>query len=197
MLDLDLASDPATRSYLKRIALETNINFIARTISQSEFWIMDGQNKQMNDLHYRFNIRPNTDSSASDFWHKVIYKLVYDNEVLIIKSDTDDLLIADDFDRVEYAVYEDRFKDVMVKDHKFERYFMMSEVFYLTYNNEKIQRYVNELFADYGELFGRMMDSQLRKNQLRATVGIKTGAGMTDDKHINRKIGRASCRERV
>ena len=28
MLDLDLASDPATRSYLKRIALETNINFI-------------------------------------------------------------------------------------------------------------------------------------------------------------------------
>ena len=186
MLDLDLASDPATRSYLKRIALETNINFIARTISQSEFWIMDGQNKQMNDLHYRLNIRPNTDSSASDFWHKVIYKLVYDNEVLIIKSDTDDLLIADDFDRVEYAVYEDRFKDVMVKDHKFERQFMMNEVFYLTYNNEKIQRYVNELFSDYGELFGRMMDSQLRKNQLRATVGIKTGAGMTDDKHINR-----------
>ena len=186
MLDLDLASDPATRSYLKRIALETNINFIARTISQSEFWIMNGQNKQKNNLHYRLNIRPNTDSSASDFWHKVIYKLVYDNEVLIIKSDTDDLLIADDFDRVEYAVYEDRFKDVMVKDHKFERQFMMNEVFYLTYNNEKIQRYVNELFADYGELFGRMMDSQLRKNQLRATVGIKTGAGMTDDKHINR-----------
>ena len=119
MLDLDLASDPATRSYLKRIALETNINFIARTISQSEFWIMNGQNKQKNNLHYRLNIRPNTDSSASDFWHKVIYKLVYDNEVLIIKSDTDDLLIADDFDRVEYSVYDHRFKDVMVKDHKF------------------------------------------------------------------------------
>ncbi len=82
----------------------------------------------------------------------MIYKLVYDNEVLIIKSDTDDLLIADDFDRVEYAVYEDRFKDVMVKDHKFERQFMMNEVFYLTYNNEKIQRYVNELFSGYGEL---------------------------------------------
>ena len=186
MLDLDLASDPATRSYLKRIALETNINFIARTISQSEFWIMNGQNKQKNNLHYRLNIRPNTDSSASDFWHKVIYKLVYDNEVLIIKSDTDDLLIADDFDRVEYAVYEDRFKDVMVKDHKFERQFMMNEVFYLTYNNEKIQRYVNELFSDYGELFGRMMDSQLRKNQLRALVKVTTGAGMTDEKHINR-----------
>ena len=186
MLDLDLASDPATRSYLKRIALETNINFIARTISQSEFWIMNGQNKQKNNLHYRLNIRPNTDSSASDFWHKVIYKLVYDNEVLIIKSDTDDLLIADDFDRVEYAVYEDRFKDVMVKDHKFDRQFMMSEVFYLTYNNEKIQRYVNELFSDYGELFGRMMDSQLRKNQLRALVKVTTGAGMTDEKHISR-----------
>ena len=65
MLDLDLASDPATRSYLKRIALETNINFIARTISQSEFWIMDGQNKQKNNLHYRLNIRPNTEDRKS------------------------------------------------------------------------------------------------------------------------------------
>src|SRR5699024_204553 len=130
--------------------------------------------------------RPNTDSSASDFWHKVIYRLVYDHEVKIIKSDRDDLLIGDDFDRVEYAVYEDRFKDVMVKDHNFERQVMRNEESYLTYNNEKIHRYVNELFSDYGELFGRMMDSQLRKYQLRATVSIKTGAGMTDDKHINR-----------
>ncbi len=41
-------------------------------------------------------------------------------------------------------------------------------------------------FSDYGELFGRMMDSQLRKNQLRALVKVTTGAGMTDEKHINR-----------
>lgn len=186
MLDLDLANDPANRSYLKRMALETSINFIARTFSQSEFWVKDGQELKRDKLYYKLNVRPNTDSSASDFWHKVIYKLVYDNEVLIIKTDTDDLLIADDFYREEFAVYEDVFKDVVVKDFKFERSFKMNEVIYLNYNNDKLQRFVESLFADYGELFGRMMATQLRKNQIRGIVSVDSGGGNIDNAKMTR-----------
>ncbi|UXU58829.1 phage portal protein [Staphylococcus agnetis] len=186
MLDLDLANDPANRSYLKRMALETSINFIARTFSQSEFWVKDGQGLKRDKLYYKLNVRPNTDSSASDFWHKVIYRLVYDNEVLIIKTDSDDLLIADDFYREEFAVYEDVFKDIVVKDFKFERSFKMNEVIYLNYNNDKLQRFVESLFADYGELFGRMMDTQLRKNQIRGIVSVDSGGGNIDNAKMTR-----------
>lgn len=186
MLDLELANDPANRSYLKRIAIETVINFISRTFSQSEFWVKDDQELKQDKLYYKLNVRPNTDSSATDFWHKVIYKLVYDNEVLIIKSDSDDLLIADDFYREEFAVYEDVFKDIIVKDFKFERSFRMNEVIYLNYNNDKLQRFVESLFADYGELFGRMMDTQLRKNQIRGIVSVDSGGGNIDNKKMTR-----------
>lgn len=120
------------------------------------------------------------------FWHKVIYRLVYDNEVLIIKTDSDDLLIADDFYREEFAVYEDIFKDVVVKDFKFERSFKMNEVIYLNYNNDKLQRFVESLFADYGELFGRMMDTQLRMNQIRGVVRTTKGAGELDNASMQR-----------
>ncbi|EGQ3757004.1 phage portal protein [Staphylococcus pseudintermedius] len=186
MLELDLAIDPAERSYLKRMALESVINFISRTFSQSEFWVKDGQELKEDTLYYKLNVRPNSDSSASDFWHKVIYKLIYDNEVLIIKSDSDELLIADDFYREEYAVYEDSFKDVVVKDYKFGRTFKMSEVIYFNYNNDKLQRFVESLFADYGELFGRMMDTQLRKNQIRGVVSVNSGAGNIDNIQMTR-----------
>ena len=186
MLDLDLANDPANRSYLKRMAIETVINFISRTFSQSEFWVKDDQELKQDKLYYKLNVRPNTDSSATDFWHKVIYKLVYDNEVLIIKSDSDDVLIADDFYREEFAVYEDVFKDIIVKDFKFERSFRMNEVIYLNYNNDKLQRFVESLFADYGELFGRMMDTQLRKNQIRGIVSVDSGGGNIDNKKMTR-----------
>ncbi|WP_077700328.1 phage portal protein [Staphylococcus hominis] len=186
MLDLELANDPANRSYLKRMAIETVINFISRTFSQSEFWVKDDQELKQDKLYYKLNVRPNTDSSATDFWHKVIYKLVYDNEVLIIKSDSDDLLIADDFYREEFAVYEDVFKDIIVKDFKFERSFRMNEVIYLNYNNDKLQRFVESLFADYGELFGRMMDTQLRKNQIRGIVSVDSGGGNIDNVKMTR-----------
>ena len=186
MLDLELANDPANRSYLKRMAIETVINFISRTFSQSEFWVKDDQELKQDKLYYKLNVRPNTDSSATDFWHKVIYKLVYDNEVLIIKSDSDDLLIADDFYREEFAVYEDVFKDIIVKDFKFERSFRMNEVIYLNYNNDKLQKFVESLFADYGELFGRMMDTQLRKNQIRGIVSVDSGGGNIDNVKMTR-----------
>lgn len=190
-VEFNLETEPATRAYLKRIALETNINFIARTMSQSKFWFWDNGRLKKNPLYYRLNVSPNTDSSASDFWHKVIYKLVYDNEVLIIKDNDDNLLIADDFGRKEYTMYDDLFVDVTVKDYKFERQFFMDEVIYLTYNNEKLERYINQLFADYGELFGRMMDSQLRNNQLRFKLNIKGGAGKgpsKDDNIVKKRI---------
>ncbi|UBH14858.1 phage portal protein [Macrococcus armenti] len=186
MLDLDLYEDSASRSYLKRIALDTCINFIARTISQTEFWIKDGDKSIKNTLYYKLNVRPNTDSSASDFWQKVIYKLIYDNEVLIIKTDTDDLVVADDFERVELALYDDTFRNVIVKDYKFQRSFKMNEVIYLNYNNEKLQKYIEGLFGDYGELFGRMMQQELKNNQIRGILKVSQGGGKLDDKNMSR-----------
>lgn len=186
MLDLDLYEDSASRSYLKRIAVDTCINFISRTISQTEFWIKDGDKSIKNTLYYKLNVRPNTDSSASDFWQKVIYKLIYDNEVLIIKTDTDDLVVADDFERVELALYDDTFRNVIVKDYKFQRSFKMHEVIYLNYNNEKLQKYVEGLFGDYGELFGRMMQQELKNNQIRGILKVGQGGGKLDDKNMSR-----------
>lgn len=186
MLDLDIYEDSASRSYLKRIALDTCINFISRTISQTEFFVKDGKKNIKDTLYYKLNVRPNTDSSASDFWQKVIYKLVYDNEVLIIKTDTDDLLIADDFERIELALYDDTFRNVIVKDYKFQRSYKMADVIYLNYNNEKLQKYVEGLFGDYGELFGRMMQQELKNNQIRGILKVSQGGGKLDDKNMSR-----------
>ncbi len=172
VFDLEFADDTTHRAYLKKMALETCINFIARTISQSEFRYMKNNKRQFNDWDYLLNVRPNTDQSASDFWQKFIYTLIYENEVLVILTDTNDLLIADSFYREELAVYPDTFKDVTVKDYTFQREFKMHEVIYLTYNNEKLTKYMNGMFEDYADLFSRMMEISLRNNQIRGTVGI-------------------------
>lgn len=168
--DLDLFEDKSEKVYLKRLALQTSIDFIARTLSQTEFRVTENDKTVKDDTSYKLNVRPNTDMSATDFWQKVIYKLIYDNEVLIVVSDTKDLLIADTFERVEYALYPDIFKGVVVKDYEFERSFNMDEVIYFTYNNEKLNSFVDGLFEDYGELFGRMINAQLRNYQIRGVL---------------------------
>ncbi|WP_330948889.1 phage portal protein [Virgibacillus sp. MG-45] len=177
MLDINLIEDTSNRIQMKKLAIQTCINFISRTISMSEFRIRDGDKSLKGELYYRLNVRPNINQSAATFWQQVIYKLIYDNECLIIQSDTQDLLVADSFTRVKYAVYGDVFKDVIIKDHEFKRSFKREDVLYLEYSNEKLTPLLDGLYKDYGELFGRIVDAQKRKNQIRGTVDVNDVLG--------------------
>ncbi|UXR54344.1 phage portal protein [Staphylococcus schleiferi] len=170
MYDLDLFEDDTTNTYLKRATLQTCIEFIARTLSQTEFKITQNHKPIKDDSYYKLNVRPNTDMSATDFWQKVIYKLIYDNEVLIVVNDTKDLLIVDDFERKKYAMYPDIFKHVVIDEYEFERSFNMDEVIYLTYNNNALGTFIEGMFEDYGTIFGRMIKAQMRNYQIRGVL---------------------------
>lgn len=169
------------RAYLKQLALEICINFIARTVAQSEFRIMQDKKRVRDEWDYLLNVRPNTDSSASDFWQDAVYRLIHNREVLIVLSDTNDLLIADSFIREELAVYPDTFKNVTVKEFTFARTFSMDEVIYLTYNNEKLSRFMNGMFTDFTELFSRMVETSMFANQIRATAGMDASQSLDEE----------------
>lgn len=183
--DLDLIGEHSKKTILKRVAIETCINYLSKTISQSEFKVKRGGEYVVDELHYRLNVRPNKNMSSSMFWQTVIYKLIFDNEVLVIQADDGDLLIADDFERVKYAVFENVFKNVVIDDYEFKRRYRSSEVFYLEYNNKSLQPLIDELFHDYGEMFGRLVSSQKRKNQVRSTVDMDFAGPMTQEKRQN------------
>jgi HK97 family phage portal protein len=192
MLDFDLIEDTSSKIHMKKLAIQTCINMIGRTISQSEFYVKKDKKVVKDEMYYRLNVRPNPNMSSSHFWQTVVHKLIYDNECLIIQSDTQDLLIADSFTRVEYALFEDNFKDVTVKNYTFNRTFKMSDVIYLEYSNEKLSTLLDGLYSDYGELFGRIVEFQKRKNQIRATVDVESvnGKGEETSKKLQNFINR-------
>ncbi|MER2057852.1 MAG: phage portal protein [Niallia sp.] len=183
--DLDLFQDVSERAHMRKLAIDTCASFLARTISQAEFRVKENGKYTKNELYRRLNLRPNINQTASTFWQKLMYKMVYENECLIIQSDTDDLLIADSFTHNSKAVYEDTFSQVTVNDFTFQRTFKQSEVLHLKFANEKLSPLIDALYKDYGELFGRILSSQKRKNQIRSTVNIdamtsKSDEGMAD-----------------
>lgn len=180
--DFELLRDKSHKAYIKKWALDTCINHIARTISQTKFEYIDsGVKDNTNTTYYKLNVRPNTDESAATFWQKVVRKLIYDNEVLIVVTDTKDLIVADDFTREEYALYDDVFKNIIVGEFEFERNFLMSEVIYLEYNNESISNILCGLFSDYGDIFGRLIQANLLNNQIRATLSMDANYNMNKE----------------
>ncbi|WP_438286916.1 phage portal protein [Peribacillus butanolivorans] len=188
MLDFDLIEDTSKKIHMKQLAIQTCINVIGRTISQSEFYVKKDKKIVKDEMYYRLNVRPNPNMSASHFWQTVVHKLIYNNECLIIQSDTEDLLIADSFTRVEYALVNDSFKDVTIKNFTFSRTFQMNDVIYLEYSNKKLSTLFDGLYSDYGELFGRIIEFQKRKNQIRGLVDIEAVSDKSDKTQENYRI---------
>src|SRR5699024_9645551 len=112
------------------------------------------------------NVKPNKNQNASKFWYEVVHRLIYDGECLIVTSHENELLIADTFDKKEYAVKEDIFSSVYVKGMEMRGTFRRSEVIYFEYGNEELSNLVDSLFYDYGTLISRMFETQKMKNQI-------------------------------
>lgn len=181
LYDFELIGETSNRIHMKKLAIQICVNMIARTISQTEFYVKKDKKILKDEMYYKLNVRPNRNMSSSEFWQTVVHKMIHDNEILIIQSDTGDLLIADSFKRTEYAMVDDTFKEVKARGYEFSRSFQMSDVIYIPYSNANLSTLLDSLYTDYGELFGRILEFQKRKNQIRAKVKLDGTHDKSDD----------------
>lgn len=183
MYDLEFLQDKSKKAYLKQIAINTVAEMMGRIVGQSEFRTMKGDEIEKENLYYLLNVRPNKNQNAVDFWQKFIFKLIIDNEVLVVKNDDGYFFVADDFHHDdELGLLPQKFTNVMVNNFEFKRVFSMDDVIYIKYNNDKFEKYAMGLFEDYGEIFGRMIDLQLKNNQVRSILNIDVTQMRGEDK---------------
>lgn len=182
--DLDFVSEMNQTTYLKELAIEVCSNFIARTISQTDFrHVKKGVRLEATVWDRLLNKRPNSDESAADFWQTVVNKLIRDNEVLIITHDNSQLLVADSFYREEKALYPDTFKNVTVKDFTFtSKTWSMDDVIYLSYNNKSMKSFMNSLAEDYASLFNALINASKRSYQLRGSINFESIQNLDKEK---------------
>ncbi len=57
---------------MKKLAIDTYVAFLGRTISQSEFRVRNGTDFIKDELYYRLNVRPSKNMTASTFWQTFI-----------------------------------------------------------------------------------------------------------------------------
>ena len=166
---------------LKSLAIDKSAEFIARIFAKSVFKYQENGKAKSSDWDYLLNVRPNKNESASDFWQKVVYRLITKNEVLIFLTTDDQLLVADSYTRTKYAVYDDVFEYVTCRGFTFEKRFRMSEVIFLQYNNNRLQDYISDLFADYEKLHTRLVEALARNNQIRGTLKTKNNGSFNTE----------------
>lgn len=181
--DADMWEPQASRLYIKRMAIDTVLNYVARAFAQSEFKVMKGdQNDKKSDMYYRLNVRPNKNQTAGEFWSKLIYELLYNSEVLVVQGDDGDMYVADSFMKNDLALYPDTFTGVTIGTYTYSRSFDMSDVLYVRYNNKRLEAYVSGLFDETTKLYDRMYDVAMRDKQIRGIVKVGALTGTKNEK---------------
>lgn len=143
--------DLSAELYIRNLAFESAVNFISNTISKCEFKTFQNNKGVKGPEYYLWNIEPNKNQNSSGFIHKWISKLCENNECLIIEHNNE-LLVADSFEKKEYALYENLFTQVTVGDFTFDKAFSMSDVLFYQLKNNDVRKLINGMYESYGKL---------------------------------------------
>lgn len=158
--------------YIREMAFWSAVNLVANAVSKCEFKTYLNGNEVKGPEYYLWNIEPNKNQNSSVFLHKLISKLYRNNECLVIEQLSEkkrQLLIADNFNRKPYALYDDVFSQVQVGDFTFDQTFTQSEVLYFRLSEGEMRKIVNGLYESYSKLIVYSMKAYQRS---RGTKGI-------------------------
>lgn len=156
----------------RKFAIETCIDLIANAMSKAEFKSYEkGENKK-NEMYYRLNVSPNKKTNATEFRKKLIRRLIYYNEVLIVSpsDSSSELFIADSWNVKEYGLKENIFSQVQISNTILDHEFKESDVIYFEYADEQIRQLVDAYYSAYGKLISSAMNVYKRSNARRLVL---------------------------
>ena len=160
---------------IRNLAFQSAVNLVANSISKCEFkTYLKGKEVKQKE-YYLFNIEPNKNQNSSVFIHKWISKLYEENECLIIDIGGQ-LLVADGFNKKEYALLDHQFSQVSVDGFSFDKTFYMSEVMYFQLNNKDIRKLINSMYETYGKLISYAQKSYEKSRGSKGTLDVSSVA---------------------
>lgn len=137
-------------------------NMIANAVGRCEFrTFRDGKEIRERE-HYLWNVEPNVNQNSTAFLHKMVAKLLVDNETLVIstrqREGYDALVVADAWlQNGDYPSRQNEYINVQVGDVSYEKTFREREVLHLKLNHINVKPVLDGLYAAYWRLISAAM----------------------------------------
>lgn len=155
----------------KEVALNKVSNLIANALCNCEFKTYKENKPIKSNNYYLFNIEPNVNQNASEFRHKMIDKLIKENECLIIQLDNQ-LFVADSFEVEQKTLKNSVFYNVVIDDLEVKKRYSSKDVIYLKLNNESMKDFVDSLYTSYGKVIAKGISDYQKKNGVKGKFKI-------------------------
>ena len=149
---------------MKEIALYIGTSYIANALSQCEFKTFVDGKEVKEKLYYKLNVSPNPNQNSSQFINKFVNQCLYEGHALIVKH-KDSLVCADSFGiEDDNPLIENTFTNVTFKNHQAKPKYKAKDVFYIKMEDKNAKKYIDGLYAQYGELIAAAFSAYKKTN---------------------------------
>lgn len=166
-------TDLSVEIYYKELAIQSCISFIANALVMSEFQTFREGKEVKEENYYLFNVEPNRNQNAVEFWHEVISKLIYENECLVVQIDNQ-LFVAESFQADDQKVtMQKNYQNVSINGISFNKTFLEEDVFYFRLKDKHIKGLIDGLYSDYGRLIASAKQVYEKAGGIKGTLEIE------------------------
>lgn len=155
----------------EQFAINVVASIIAGCISKCEFKTFQDGKVFKGHNYYMWNYEPNVNNNSSEFIQEFIINMLTNDEALIVPFNNQ-YFIADDFTKTEYALYQDVFDGITIKNFTFNRSFQSEDVFYFRNNNKNISVLLHNFMDGYNQLLDMSLGKYRRSGGRKGTVQI-------------------------
>lgn len=171
---------------LRDLCFWTCVNMIANAVGRCEFRTFRDCAEVREREYYLWNVEPNVNQNSTAFLHKLVGKLLIDNEVLVVstrrRDGYDALVVADSYMlNGEYPSKQNEYTSVQVGNVSYDKTFRESEVLHLRLNHVNIRPVLDGLYASYWRLISAAMKLYEWEHGQHWKVHVGQLASGTDD----------------
>lgn len=161
------------------------INMIANAISKCEFKTLLNGKETKQDEYYLWNYQPNSNQNSSEFIHELIYRLLYENRVLVVEV-AGQLMIAENFTEGTEIIKERTFYNISRGTFYLSTSRTMSQVMYFKLNNTSIKQLLTGLCDGYNDLMSTAFEKFYKSGGEKGILSIDAQKLSGELKQVNK-----------
>lgn len=149
--------------YLKALAIYTATSYIASGVSKCEFKVYENFKEVKDKEYFTLNLSPNLNETSSQFWYKVVEKMYYEKEALVIQI-ADSLYCADSYSVDEFPVLGNTYSNIRIGTFTMDKKFKANEIFLFRLENDDVKALIDGLYSTFGSLMGHAIEKYKADN---------------------------------
>ncbi len=144
---------------IAKMAIEKAEGMIAHAIAKSEIVVKRKEGRVKDEIYWMLNIKPNVNETATEFWEKVVKKILKEQECVICKIGTE-MYVAETWDTDRKVMKDREYRNITIEvgGERFalQNAYKGSNIIHMRCENKKIRGYLEKTLKEYNKIVDSM-----------------------------------------